>query len=100
MDSSYCANEDCRWNTEVKGYGTFRLMRSGWYCEDCAPGYSIAEPGKDLWQFETSNIAGSAGKSIKVQNLRHLRQLEQQHGVVSVAANYDTARWDQPPRGR
>jgi hypothetical protein len=99
MESIYCSNKDCRWHGERKG-GRF-YYRSGMpYCDECVHAVYPGQPGKDLWQFETFNIAGEANsKPIQVQSLRHLRQLEKQHGVISVAANFSEKNWNEAPRG-
>ena len=96
----YCTNPACRWHSKRKG-GKF-LFRDGLaYCEECLKEFRITETGKNPWQFETLNINGDPNKGpVKVNSLHHLRQLVKQHGVVSVAANFDSRNWDAPPRGR
>ena len=96
----FCANEQCKWHTERKG-GRFRYRNGNPYCDECVSEYQIGEPGKNLWSFQTLNIGSDPSKGpIQVKSLRHLRQLEREHGVVSVAANFDSKHWDQPTRGR
>lgn len=101
MEPMLCSNEKCRWSTEKRG-GKFRYRGGKPYCEECVPtDHYAGEPGKNLWEFETMNISSKANEGpIRVQSLRHLRQLERQHGVVSVAANFDSSRWNDAPRGR
>lgn len=82
----------------MKG-GRFRSRDGKWLCTECANEWVIAEPGKDLWNFTTLNIAGKP-EPVHVKSLNHLRRLEREHGVVSVAANYESSNWDKPPRGR
>ena len=90
----YCDNEECRWHTERKG-GAFRVRNGKTYCDECMASYVIAEPGKELWSFTTMNIGDTTHqKPIRVNSLNHLRQLEREHGVISVAANFDQKHWD------
>lgn len=93
MEMTYCSNEQCEQHTNWKpGRKTYRAGR--WLCAECAANLTIAEPGKNLWEFSTMNIGSDANAGpVQVKSLRHLRQLEQQHGVVSVAANYESSRW-------
>jgi hypothetical protein len=96
----YCDNEECRWHTERKG-GKFHFRSGKTYCDECVHTAYLGEPGKNLWDFTTMNIGShKMTEPIHVKSLAHLRQLERQHGVVSVAANYDSSRWNEPPRGR
>ena len=70
----------------------------GWFCiRKCAPKGKVL-PGS-VFPFTTSNIGGGPGK-IEVQSLRHLRRLEAQHGVQSVAFNQDQKNFEDAPRGR
>jgi hypothetical protein len=89
----FCANEACKHHT-VRVGGRFSYRGGKWYCADCTANNVVAEPGKNLWEFESMNIGSDPNAGpVKVTSLRHLRQLEKQHGVISVAANYDSARW-------
>lgn len=69
----------------------------GWFCLRCAPQVKIiASP---VFPFTTSGILGKAGE-VEVKSMRHLRQLERENGIQSVAFNQDSPNWDCPPRGR
>lgn len=69
---------------------------SKWFCLDCHPGMgdSTAAPG---FPFTTSNFNG---KPVEVSSMRHLRRLEKQHGMNSVAYNMNESNHSAPPRGR
>jgi hypothetical protein len=73
-----------------RGCGEKNMMRykivpgAGDFCYNCAP--RAKRDPKSTFPFVTTNISG---KSIEVQSLRHLRQLEAQHGVQSFAYNQD-----------
>lgn len=97
MIENYCTTADCRWHTERKG-GRFVFINYKPYCEECAGNATVFNSGKNLWDFETTNMSKVPGQKIKVKSLNHLRQLEKQHGVVSVAANYDARRFEHPPQ--
>jgi hypothetical protein len=59
-----------------------------WLCGDCDPGVSIeTNVSGSMFPFTTSNIGKDPNHPIEVQSLRHLRKLEAQHGVQSVAWN-------------
>lgn len=55
-----------------------------WLCYDCAP-YTV-KPRQNVkshhFPYTTTNIRED-GKPVEVKNLRHLRRLENQHGVAS-----------------
>jgi len=89
----FCSNEGCRNHTERSG-GRFTYRAGKWFCAECAGNGFVADSAKNLWEFQTMNIGNDPNKgAIQVNSLKHLRQLEKQHGVISVAANYDQARW-------
>ena len=94
----HCSNPDCRWHTEVRG-GTFHFHNHQCLCSDCYFLRPVLNAGKNLWDFETTNLDPS-GKRIKVSSVGQLRQLEKQHGVVSVAANMDQRHWNTAPQTR
>ena len=100
MAGTYCGNPDCRWSKERKG-GRFHFRDGKWLCEDCVQLCYQLNPGKNLWAFETLNIGSDPNKGpVQVKSLNHLRQLEKEHGVVSVAANFDSKHFDAPPENR
>ena len=96
MLNLYCANPECRWHTERRG-GTFFWYGKDTFCEECAGPARMPTTCKNLWEFETTNLNG---KRVEVKSLSHMRRLEREHGVVSVAANYDSASWKNPPQTR
>ena len=97
MATTYCANPDCRWAKERKG-GKFHFRDGKWYCEDCVHLQYQLNPGRNLWDFETSHLSSDPSKGpVHVKSLHHLRQLEKEHGVVSVAANYDSSAFERRP---
>lgn len=93
MEPILCSNEACSQNKTWKPGR--KVYRNGkWLCTGCAANLTIAEPGKELWSFDTMHIGNDPNQGpIQVKSLRHLRQLEQQYGVSSVAANYDSRNW-------
>ena len=71
-----------------------------WVCKPCDPGVEkVAMVSGGLFPFTTMNIAGHPQK-IRVQSLRHLRKLEAQHGVQSVAFNQDSKNWGEAQKVR
>lgn len=96
MLNLYCANEECRWNKRHKG-GRFVFFAGKPYCEECANLHYTLNDCRNLWEFETTHLGG--GK-VQVKSLSHMRQLEKEHGVQSVAANWDSKNWDSPPQTR
>lgn len=97
MAITYCANTECRWSTERRG-GVFHFRDGKWYCEDCVHFRFELNPGKNLYEFETFNLGKSPSEQpVQVKSLSHLRQLEKEHGVISVAANYDSKHFDHRP---
>ena len=62
-------------------------------CRQCDRGKAPVLPGPSLFPFTTMNLADQPGVEIKVQSLRHLRELEARHGVQSHAFNVDQAHW-------
>lgn len=89
----HCSNETCPSHT-VKSGGRFVLRGRRWLCQKCDTLRFEGEPGKNLWEFETMNMGDNPNAGpVRVQSLRHLRQLEQRYGVHSVAANYESSKW-------
>ena len=76
--------------------GVFKVIGDKQYCRGkCARDFSNGQTAKNLWNFESMNIGDNPNAGpVKVNSLRHLRQLEREHGVVSVAANYDEKNWE------
>lgn len=72
-----------------------------WLCRECDPGVEFVPnvPGS-MFPYMTAHIGKDPNKPIKVQSLRHLRKLESQHGVHSVAFNQDSHNFDSPPRAK
>jgi len=88
-----CANPKC--NREVT---RARFVEGiGWLCLECAPRVEIQR--KNVFPFVTFGIAGKPG-NVEVQSLRHLRKLEAEHGVQSVAFNQDSKNFGDAPRRR
>jgi hypothetical protein len=64
------------------------IGKDEWRCNDCKPDMSkpIKVTERKHFPFVTSNIRGD-GRPVEVKSLRHLRQLENKHGVQSSAWN-------------
>lgn len=89
-----CSNPECEWSRSHKG-GKFIWRGAEPFCEECLRPKAVMNEGENRWSFETMNMGSDPNAGpVKVQSLRHLRQLEAQHGVVSVAANMDHRNWD------
>lgn len=88
-----CANKKCK----------RKVMRAkwvegvGWLCFDCAPRAQIQR--SNVFPYTTFGIGDRPG-NIEVQSMRHLRKLEKQYGVQSVAFNQDSKNFGDAPRGR
>lgn len=69
-------------------------------CYERCAGLDIVRnvPGS-MFPFTTTNLS-SDGSPVRVQSIRHLRQLENQHGVASIAFNTDSKNWDDAPQTR
>jgi len=77
----------------------FSTEQNKWFCSYCYhPGPGTANVPGSMFPFTTMHIAGHP-QPVQVQSLAHLRRLEAQHGVQSVAFNQDSNNWD-PPRGK
>lgn len=72
------------------------LPGRGSFCGRCAP--IARHVPHAVFPFTSDNISQKAGRPITVNSLYHLRQLEKEYGVSSVAFNTDEARFDQPPQ--
>jgi hypothetical protein len=76
--------------------GRFRFVGEGkWaHVKSCSHVNVRFEPGKNLWDFSTRNIGNDPNAGpIHVQSLSHLRRLEKEYGVNSVAGNMDSNNW-------
>lgn len=75
--------------------GRFRIVGRKKYCVGKCARNHVQASAKNLWDFETMNISADPNQGpIKVKSLRHLRQLEREHGVVSVVANMEEKNWE------
>lgn len=67
-----------------KTVGRLRFVDGAWMCVDCAP--AEAKPRQNAkshhFPFRSRNIRED-GAEVEVKSLRHLRRLENQHGVAS-----------------
>lgn len=90
-----CDNPDCKWHKEQRG-GRFTFVEGHWYCEECAPLMRMPDNhGESPFSFTTMHIGDDPNRGpIKVQGLQHLRRLEREHKVQSVAANMDSKNWE------
>jgi hypothetical protein len=71
----------------------------GWFCMECAPEAKIiGTTGKSRFPFSTWHLNPEKPEKITVRSLRHLRQLENQYGVASVAWNTDEKNWHRPEK--
>jgi len=78
--------------------GTFSITPRGPVHKKCRGGGVIRDEAKSVFKFETTMLnADPNAPPIQVNSLHHLRQIEKEHGVVSVIANMD--RPDVPVRG-
>jgi hypothetical protein len=97
MQIIYCGNQACRWSRERRG-GTFEEREGVLLCADCIESRRTGEVKgftcSPLWDFTTTHFNG---EPIHVQGLKHLRQLEQQYGCSSHAANFMQKDWNTPP---
>lgn len=76
----------------------FHTDSKKWFCNPCYPGEGkIATVPGAMFPYSTTNLTG---KPVMVQSLRHLRKLEAQSGVHSVAFNQNSNHFDCPPRER
>lgn len=87
--------DNCKRDSKVFG-GRFKLKGSKWVCAPrCDSLAGTRDTAKSNFQFESMNIGSDPNAGpVRVQSLRHLRQLEKEHGVVSVAGNFDSKNWD------
>ena len=88
-----CANEKCKREVTRAKW----VEGIGWLCMDCAPRAQVQRT--NVFPFVTFGIDDKPG-NVEVQSLRHLRKLEAQFGVQSVAFNQDSKNFEDVPRGR
>lgn len=88
-----CANKKCRREVTRARF----VEGIGWLCLDCAPRVQVQH--SNVFPYTTFGIGNVPG-NVEVQSLRHLRKLEAQHGVQSVAFNQDEKNFQDAPRGR
>jgi hypothetical protein len=76
----------------------FRMIANGqWKCVKCIEGPQTRDTAKNNFAFSTMHLGQDPTKGpIEVQNMRHLSRLEREHGVVSVALNYDHKNQEPP----
>lgn len=80
------------------GEDTFKtavLPGKGDFCKRCAP--VARHVPHAVFPFTSDHISSKAGHPVEVNSLHHLRQLEKQYGVSSVAFNTDSANFNAPP---
>jgi hypothetical protein len=76
-----------------------RLVGEKWLCKRCDPGPARdASVSGSMFPFTTTHMSQDPSKPVVVQSLRHLRKLERQHGVQSVAFNQNSNNFDPPRR--
>src|SRR5579864_5213486 len=79
--------------------GKFRMIGEKWICIKCIEGPQTRDVAKNNFAFSTMHLGADPTKGpIEVQSMRHLSQLEREHGVASVALNYDQKNWERPPQ--
>ena len=72
-----------------------------WVGKCCDPGSHADKriPGS-MFPFTTTNLGKDPSKPITVKSLSHLRRLERENGVQSVAFNMNESNWGRSPEGR
>jgi len=78
------------------GHDTFKttvLVGKGDFCKRCAP--VARHVPHNVFPLPLTNLV--AGQTIVANSLHHLRKLEKEHGVSSVAFNTDSANFNAPP---
>jgi len=73
--------------------GRFRYVGGGKYVHvpKCSGGDKVRDTAKSTFPFTTSNLSG---EPVTVQSMRHLRKLENEHGVQSAAYNLDSSNFE------
>ena len=79
--------------------GMFRYTTHGYVHHNCGKlGAQTMNFAKNNFRFDSMHISDNPNMGpVEVNSLHHLRQLEREHGVISVLANYD--RQDEPLPG-
>lgn len=73
------------------GGGSFVMRGSKWFHKDrCTKVSRMRDQAKSTFPFKTNHITGPNDGPVTVQSMRHLRQLENRHGVSSDVYNNDT----------
>lgn len=88
-----CANKKCKEEVTRARF----VEGIGWLCMKCAPRYKVQF--SNVFPFKAFGIGSKPGL-VEVKSLRHLRQLERDNGVQSVAFNQDEKNFGDAPRGR
>lgn len=72
--------------------GRFRFLGDGKYVHtpNCDRAQTVRDGARSTFPFTTTHLTGD-GQPIEVQNMRHLRRLEERHGAYSAAYNYDSS---------
>lgn len=78
-----------------QGGGKFRWVGSDGYVHtpQCDVPQRRRDAAKTLWDFTTRHISTDPSNPTQVNSARELYRLEKEHGVVSVAGNYDEQNW-------
>ena len=93
--ATICANKDC---TEPQPVMRARFVEGvGWLCMQCAPRVRLRNVPGSMFPYMAFGI-GDGPKQVKVNSLRHLRQLEAKFGVQSIAFNQNESNFGDPPR--
>jgi hypothetical protein len=75
--------------------GRFVSKSRGWVCDHCDKSPRTMDTAKSTFPFTTMNLGSNPNMGpITVNSMRHLRQLENQHGAHSVAYNNNSNNWD------
>ena len=88
MEKNKCITPGCK-----QEGGLFHYTAKGMKCHHCWTGAATRDGAKSTFPYVTTHLDGS-GKPVTVQSLRHLRQLEKQHGVHSTAHSYDSKNFE------
>lgn len=71
-----------------EGGGSFVLRGAKWYhSKGCTFSPKMRDQAKSTFPFTTTHLAGPNDGPITVQSMRHLRKLENRHGVASEPYN-------------
>lgn len=81
---------------ETEMFKAVVIPGKGDFCKDCAP--VARHIPHNLFPMVCDHISQKAGQPVTVNSLYHLRKLEKEHQVASVAFNRDEANWETPPQ--